>query len=211
MAGTTVHDPDYVNDALRQALAAAGVARTHREINAFMGVQKPIAIRALVEFHEPASDVGAIHADFVRRMLELYRTGDDVREIEGIGDLLRDLRLAGTKVALDTGFSRDIADAILDRLGWSVPETLDASVTSDEASGRPAPDMIFEAMRRTHVADPKRVAKVGDTPSDIGQGLAAGCGLTLAVTYGTHSAAELGRHDGVSFAATVDELRGLLL
>jgi phosphoglycolate phosphatase-like HAD superfamily hydrolase len=34
--------------------------------------------------------------------------------------------------------------------------------------------------------DPKRVAKVGDTPSDIAEGKAAGCGWVVAVTYGTH-------------------------
>jgi phosphoglycolate phosphatase-like HAD superfamily hydrolase len=77
----------------------------------------------------------------------------EVRAILGILALLYDRRAAGAKAALDTGLSRAIADAILDRLGCSVGGSRDASVTCDEAPDRPAHDLVFEAMRRCGIAD----------------------------------------------------------
>ena len=56
------------------------------------------------------------------------------------------------KVALDTGFTRAIADVILARLGWD-STVVDASVASDEVErGRPYPDLIYRAMASTGVA-----------------------------------------------------------
>ena len=69
---------------------------------------------------------------------------------------------------------------------------VDFSVASDEVErGRPHPDLIYRAMSLAHVTEPALVAKIGDTPSDIEEGLAAGCGLVVGVTYGTHTADEL--------------------
>lgn len=212
MAGTTVEDLDVVNDAIRTALASDGVAVSREQVQPWMGVAKPVAIQALLEGGEARADaqrVDRVHEAFRAEMLRAYREGP-VRAILGIPELLKDLREAGTRVALDTGFSRDIADAILERLEWRVGANLDASVTSDEAPGRPAPDMVFEAMRRCGVTDVSRVAKVGDTPSDMEQGLAARCGKVIGVAYGTHRAEDLAR-SGVEIVRTVAELRNQLL
>ncbi len=46
-------------------------------------------------------------------------------------------------------------------------------------------------MDRLGVADPRRVAKVGDTPADLLEGKNAGCGLIVGVTQGTHARKEL--------------------
>ena len=125
----------------------------------------------------------AIHADFVARMIRFYQTDPSVHEIAGASDTFRRLHAAGIKVALDTGFSRDIVDVILDRLGWNDRPLVDTTVTSDEVPrGRPHPDMIAKAMRDLGITDPRRVAKVGDTPSDLQEGTGAGCGLVIGVT-----------------------------
>ena len=47
--------------------------------------------------------------------------------------------------------------------------------------------MILKAMRDLGVSDAGRVAKVGDTPSDLEEGTAAGCGLVVGVTGGSHT------------------------
>ena len=97
-------------------------------------------------------------------------------------------RQAGIRVALNTGFNRSITEVILDRLGWSRSRLIDATICSDEVPrGRPHPDMIRALMARLGVADPRRVAKVGDTPADLQEGANAGCGLIVGVTGGTHS------------------------
>nr|MCU0317142.1 hypothetical protein [Fimbriimonadaceae bacterium] len=42
--------------------------------------------------------------------------------------------------------------------------------------------------------DCKAVAKIGDTPSDLMEGSAAGCGLVIGVTNGTHSEGQLSNY-----------------
>ncbi len=200
MAGTTVRDDDAVNLCLRQALNEAGVSVSRDQVNRVMGIPKPLAIETLLREQTPgavpsAGQIEALHDDFLVRMIRFYQTDPNVAEMSGATATFRALKQAGIKVALDTGFSRPIVTVILDRLGWSSSELLDTTVTSDEVPrGRPHPDLLFEAMRRTGVTDAQRVAKVGDTPSDLQEGHAAGCALVIGVTNGTHTRAQLEVH-----------------
>src|SRR5262249_39585143 len=130
-------------------------------------------------------------------------------EADGTTRLFRDLRRLGIRVALDTGFSRDVLDVLLARLAWDA-DVVDCTVTSDEvAEGRPHPDLIFRAMQLTGVSRSSDVAKIGDTPVDVLEGQAANCGLVVGVTYGTHSRAELERF-GVPLIDRLPDLLPLL-
>jgi phosphonatase-like hydrolase len=213
MAGTTVHDDDAVNHCLKAALAAAGVRASRDDINTVMGTPKPLAIQTLLarfRGQAAASDraVDAIHDDFMRRMLWHYRSHPDVRECDGATETFAWCRRHGIQTALDTGFNRAIADAIITRLGWSA--LLDATVASDEVPhGRPYPDMINHVMGLAAVTDPDRVMKVGDTPVDIAQGRAAGCRYVVGVTSGSHTAEELRPHAPTHLVANLRELRAI--
>ena len=218
MAGTTVQDDDAVNRCLCAALAGAGLAVTRDEINEVMGLPKPVAIALLLERRKyaggmaPPAEVASIHESFLRRMIDFYRADPAVREIDGASEILRQLRSAGLKLALDTGFSRDIVDAILKRLSWAGKELLDATVASDEVPrGRPHPDLVLRAMELTGVIDARRVAKVGDTPSDLQEGRAAGCGLVIGVTNGSHTREQLAPHPHTHLIGNLRELPGVLL
>ncbi|MFX8957476.1 HAD family hydrolase, partial [Acinetobacter baumannii] len=84
-----------------------------------------------------------------------------VGPIDGAEQTFATLRAAGVKVALDTGFSREITTVILERLGWDETH-LDGAVSSDEVPrGRPFPDMIQHHMDRLGITDFQRVAKIG--------------------------------------------------
>jgi phosphonatase-like hydrolase len=218
MAGTTVQDDDAVHRCLGAALAGAGVKVSRDEVNEVMGMPKPVAIALLLERRKfsgssaPPAEVTSIHDDFLRRMIAFYRTDPAVREIDGASEVFGQLRRAGVKVALDTGFSRDIVNAILQRLGWVGRDFLDATVASDEVPrGRPHPDLVFRAMKLTGVKDAQRVAKVGDTPSDLQEGHAAGCGLVIGVTNGSHTRAQLEPHPHTHLIDNLRELPALLL
>jgi len=218
MAGTTVYDGDMVNIGLREALAAADTPVTHDEINAVMGIAKPVAIRTLLQAKSPLNaavledKVQAIYADFLARMLHHYRNSPELREVDCASDTFRRLKAAGIKIALDTGFSRPIADAIIDRLGWQRDGLIDTSVTSDEvANGRPYPDLIYKAMALTGVNEAASVAKVGDTPVDLQEGRAAGCGLVIGITSGSHTREELLPYPHTHLIHTLPELLTLLL
>lgn len=49
MAGTTVRDDDAVHHCLAAALAADQVCVNREEVNAVMGIAKPLAIKTLLE------------------------------------------------------------------------------------------------------------------------------------------------------------------
>jgi phosphonatase-like hydrolase len=180
-----------------------------------MGIPKPLAIKQLIATAPKTVHVrkegGAIHADFVARMIAFYRSDPSVQEIAGTTTVFERLHRAGIKVALDTGFSRDIADIIIDRLGWNRPGLLDASVTSDEVKrGRPFPDMIERLMQKLNIKQAVSVAKVGDTPSDLEEGKNAGCGRNIGVTRGSHTREELARYPHTDLIETVVDLPALL-
>lgn len=185
MAGTTVWDGDNaVAACVRDAVAAAGVEIELTDVDPVMGMPKPLAIRTLLGDTRgvaPSEDeVGRVHTDFQARIVDHYRSGPDVREIEGATEVFEALRGKGIRVTLDTGFDRLILDAIVDRLGWR--DLIDDSAASDEVDrGRPAPDLIHALMERAGISDAAAVAKLGDSVSDIEQGLGAGCGLVGAV------------------------------
>jgi phosphonatase-like hydrolase len=213
MAGTTVQDEDVVNRIFQEALAGAGLMASRDQINAVMGYPKPVATHLLMTAQQgSASDeaIARVQADFLVRMNHYYATDPTVREVAGASTLFRQLRAAGLRVALDTGFARATVDVILHRLGW-MDGLLDATAASDEVErGRPHPDLVYVLMEKTGVTDPARVAKVGDTPSDLQEGTAAGCGLVVGITSGTHTADELRPYPHTHLIARLDELPALL-
>lgn len=216
MAGTTVHDEDFVNLCLQSALRAAGVEVTRDEVNEVMGMPKPLAIRLLMEKKLPAPSVTdryneELYQRFLSEMLQFYRTDSRVREVEGASEVFRSLKLAGIRVAIDTGFARPIAAAIIEKLGWEINGLIDTSVASDEVThGRPHADLALKAASLLGISDMSRTAKVGDTPADLGEGHAAGCGLNIGVLSGASTRAELEIHPHTHLLGNIREIPALL-
>lgn len=198
LAGTTVKDNRDVHRVLQTVLRAHDVAISIDDANEVMGIPKPVAIRDLLVRRYNGSKeittqwISDIHREFVDNMQTFYHDDPSVGEKKGVSDTFDKLKSNGIKIAVDTGFDRVVTNALLERLRWIENGLIDASVTSDEVErGRPFPDLIFEAMRRTSVREVSRVVKVGDTVSDMKQGFAAGCGLVVGVTSGAFSEADL--------------------
>ncbi|HZW32200.1 MAG TPA: HAD family hydrolase [Isosphaeraceae bacterium] len=215
MAGTTVHDDDSVNRCIRDALRAVGLVVAPATVNAVMGLPKPEALAVLVRQHGREADLidrlEAIHRDFVARSIAFYQDDPSVRAVAGAAPVFQVLKRAGVRIALNTGFNRPITRVILDRLGWSSSSLIDATISSDEVPrGRPHPDMIRELMGRLNVDDPRRVAKVGDTPADLEEGSNAGCGWIIGVTSGTHTRDELALCPHTHLVETLAEIPGVL-
>jgi phosphonatase-like hydrolase len=209
LAGTTIRDDQAVLACLVDAIEAAGFTADRAALNARMGIPKPVAVAETLPDVDPAVRA-EIHADFRERMMRHYATSPDVGAFDGVEAMFAELRNQGVRVALDTGFDRETIDVILERLAWN--DRVDDSIGSDEVSnGRPAPDMVLALMREFGIDDPTTVAKIGDTPSDIGEGKAAGCGAVIAVTYGTHTASELAVHQPTHLVHSVRELHDVLL
>jgi len=217
ISGTTVRDDDAVTTCLREALAEF-ISLERVDVNKVMGWSKPVAIRELLALKladkRDLSEelVTTIYEDFLARMLHFYRTAPCVEPMPYTMETVGRLKQAGLSVALDTGFSRPIVDAILARLGWQENGLFDATVASDEVPrGRPHADLLVRAMALTGTTDAKKVAKVGDTPSDLQEGMAAGCGLVIGVTNGYHSREELAAHPHTHLVGDLRELPAIVL
>jgi phosphonatase-like hydrolase len=217
IAGTTVLDGGNVAIAFSQAMKENGYTIHAAEVNPLMGYKKPAAIRMLLEKYEkdPAKIteklIGDIHERFVDLMINYYKTGQGVEPLPGVDKVFSYLHEKGVKIGLDTGFSKDIAQAILDRLGWQKEGKVNYVVASDEVpSGRPAPFMIQKMMGEAGISDPLQVVKIGDTEVDINEGLNAGCLFSIGVTTGAFTRDELAKYHPTHIIDHMEELIPIL-
>lgn len=232
MAGTTVRDNNEVLHCFAEACRQEGIAAAEKRLNALMGVSKLEVFQLL--WREQLGEKTAVETiaeksqqsfQTFRGILENYYRANPVEPTEGALEIFDWLHERDIKIALNTGFYRTVTNIILNKLGWlaglnaeyvgGVGSVINFSVTSDEVpQGRPAPFMIQKAMAVFGIEDPKQVVKIGDTPVDLEEGRRAGCALSLAVTNGTHSRAELEvlENDGLvaSLAELPDALRPIL-
>jgi len=129
---------------------------------------------------------------FFKNELERAYAEMEVSSYEGVEELLSFLRERGVKLALNTGYDRNTAQLLLNKMNWKRGQHYDLLITSDDVVlGRPNPDMIFEAMNFFGIEDPALVLKAGDSIIDIEEGKNAKCGITVGVTTGAHTFQQL--------------------
>lgn len=209
VAGTTVLDDDNaVGGKVCEALAEDGIETNLDDVNPLMGMPKPLAVRRILEqrlgYAPDPERIDRIHDRFQALIIEHYRTSPTVEAMPGAVSLFHELRRHGCRVTLDTGFDRATLEAVLDRLDWR--SEVDDTVTSDEvARGRPHTDMIDALMKRSGVEEPSAVWKIGDSVSDLEQGLAARCGVVVAV-LGVRTRPVIDRYPGVLPINRLEEL-----
>lgn len=195
MAGTTVADDNFVGKAFQQAFGKNDFQIALEDFNHLMGYHKPTAIRMVLDkLGAVYTDelIEKIHTDFQNEMLDFYEYAPDVKPLPDTEDIFLQLKEKGVRIALNTGFSREIADTIVSRFQWKERGLIDDYIASDEVEqGRPHVFMIQQLMQQAGIADPGEVAKIGDTEVDINEGRNAGCGLVVAVTTGAYSREEL--------------------
>jgi phosphonatase-like hydrolase len=197
LGGTTVRDNGDVPAAFAAALAVAGLHVDAGDIDGWRGGSKREVIRRVVAERRPglpteAQDAlaSSVYGEFREALAARLRQATDLT-IPGVTLALQRLKAAGIRVALNSGFERAIVDLILGIVAWP-DNLLDAIVCGDDVSkGRPAPLMIYRSMALTGVADPQRVAVVGDTRLDLEAGLNAGAGYRIGVLGGAHDRATL--------------------
>ena len=215
LAGTTVKDNRDVERILDETLNDFGIIASKEDVNAAMGIPKPVAIRQLLSKYSADAAipefVEEIHAVFVQSMIEFYRNDPSVKEQDGVSEVFSILKDNGIKVGIDTGFDRAITDVLLARLGWVEKNLVNYSVTSDEVErGRPYPDLIHRLMELAGINDASRVVKVGDTVVDLKEGNAARCGLVVGVTAGAGAREALQREEHTHLIDNIPELLNVL-
>ena len=198
IAGTTVKDDHNVSKAFQAALKKYDYEVPLEMINPLMGYEKNQAITQMLQLHEPNESkitpelVNAIHREFVKQMIHFYQFEPGIEPLPNVEKTFEALHQAGIKVGINTGFSKDIADTVINRLQWREKGLIDYLVGSDEVElGRPHPFMIQKMMQEAGITDALEVAKVGDTEVDVREGQNAGCAYVIGVTSGIFTRDEL--------------------
>ncbi len=195
MAGTTVNEDNVVYKTIQKALKEA-----HYDVSLELvlqhgaGKEKLQAIKdILFEVYKLNDEETAskIHRAFKEHLVRAYEDLN-VTPVEGAEDVFRYLKNAGIFCVLNTGYDSNTANGLLKKLGWDRSDLINGVVTaSDVARSRPFPDMIEAAMKKTGVANPLEVIKIGDSVIDIEEGQNAGCGLNIGITGGAQTRKQL--------------------
>jgi phosphoglycolate phosphatase len=213
MAGTTVSDDGAVEEAFQVALDAVGLtARSLRKdpqdyIRRTMGQSKITVFTELLEGDRHRAEQANIA--FERAFDQAVDRGE-VAGIPGAEATFAQLRKAGMRICLTTGFSPATRDHIVSTLGWEGAIDLALS-PADAGRGRPWPDMILTAVLQLRIDDVREVAVVGDTSSDLLAGTRSGASMVIGVLSGAHSRAELTRAPHTHVLDSVADLPDLLV
>ena len=209
MAGTTIDAGEDVAEIFRATLARWSVPVTADQIVAVRGASKRQAMSDLLNQYAPERlrDLDAIYESFRNA---LTGAANRFRLCPGADDAVRACRERGIRVALNTGFDRSVALAVLEAVGWTA--MADTLVCGDEVPrGRPAPYLIFRAMERTGVTSVHTVANVGDTAVDLQAGFNAGVKVNVGVCSGAHPRTRLAAEPHTHLVESVGEVGGLVV
>lgn len=171
--------------ALQRIFQENGVPITAGEARQDMGVLKRDQIRFILagdrvrqewarEYGGAPSenDVLRLFTDFLPKQAEILAAFSE--PIEGVCGTVDAWRDAGLKIGSTTGYTRDLLDAVMEA---AAPRGYrpDASVTPDQVgAGRPKPFMCYRNAIELQTFPLSAYVKIGDTPSDIGEGQNAG-------------------------------------
>ena len=196
-AGTTVDYGCFAPvQAFMETFKAAGVEPTMEETRAPMGMLKIDHIRTMlhmdriekewIRIHGAApteDDVQKLYEPYEEKLLSILHNFADPKP--GVLDAIAELRAMGIKIGSTTGYN-DKMMAIVAPQAAENGYAPDAMITPDTVGGkgRPYPYMVFANMMELGAANVDEVVKVGDTISDIKEGLAAGV-FSVAVIEGS--------------------------
>jgi phosphonoacetaldehyde hydrolase len=193
-AGTAVDYGSFAPTVVFQRLfESQNVKITPEDARSGMGLMKKDHLRTILARPSVAAAWQAVHGapaseadidnlfnNFVPLQLAVLK--DYAEPIPGVLDTLKTLRQQGLKIGSTTGYIRSMMDMLApeaERRGYAP----DCIVCPDEVpAGRPYPWMCYQNAMRLGVYPMQAMVKIGDSLSDIEEGLNAGMwtvGLSL--------------------------------
>jgi phosphonoacetaldehyde hydrolase len=181
-AGTTV---DFGSLApartLQRLFSRLNITLTEQQTRHGMGLPKKEHIRGILslpavrdawlQLHD-RTDVSEIYAEFIPLQFSCLEEYSSV--IPGVPEIVESLRARGLKIGSTTGYTRAMLDLVMNKSANEgyIP---DCSLTPEEVgAGRPHPFMMYECAVKMQVYPFAAIAKIGDTPADVHEGLNAG-------------------------------------
>ncbi|PKP29026.1 MAG: HAD family hydrolase [Bacteroidetes bacterium HGW-Bacteroidetes-18] len=196
MAGTVINENNVVYKTLRKAINWQGFNFTLEEVLLYgAGKEKHQAIKDILNSKNPNYTLNGVSQTIFNDFSELLKLNYENLAIEAFPkteEVFEKLKKNGFKIVLNTGYNREMAMLLLNKLNWVEGVQYDALITaSDVEKGRPAADMIFKAMELFNITNAEDVVKIGDSIIDIEEGKTANCGITIGVTTGAHTEEQL--------------------
>ncbi|MFA6945054.1 MAG: phosphonatase-like hydrolase [Pedobacter sp.] len=195
MAGTTVDEDNVVYKTLHEAIVKHSISITLDQVLEHgAGKEKLQAIMdILTQTNHPLNSdlVNQIYDYFILNLAQNYKNLA-IKALPNVEKVFKKLKERNIKVVLNTGYNRETAESLIKKLGWEKSVDYDLLVTAtDVKQNRPHPDMIFLAMKELGISDADQVIKVGDSVIDIMEGKNAKCHLSIGITTGAQTKAQL--------------------
>lgn len=186
-AGTTVDYGCFAPvQAFMEAFAHFGIEVTMEETRKPMGMLKIEHIRTMLKMERIQNlwkekygrcanneDVEAIYEQFEPKLLSILHRYSDPKPF--VLETVAQLRQMGLKIGSTTGYTDKMMEIVVpeaEKQGYS-PDCW-FSPDSVDGKGRPYPYMIFKNMQYMQISSVQNIVKVGDTISDIKEGVNAG-------------------------------------
>jgi phosphonoacetaldehyde hydrolase len=200
MSGTWI-DPFVISvaRALIDCFASFGIVINNKQARGPMGHDKRTHIKQIMEDEDvknkwfvkyerypTESDIDTVFHKFAPMQIALLKDPKYNQLIPGTGHAINALQMKGIKFGSTSGFNAEMHKPIITALAKQ-GVTLDTFVASDQVRrSRPYPDAMWENMSRLGVTNVKACVKVGDTDTDIEEGLAAGCIVIGLAKFNNH-------------------------
>lgn len=191
MAGTTVNENGIVYKTLLKTLNDYGLNVNKKDIEKWHGSNKYHALEHFlyksldqnINDKDKEMEKNVLNKMFDDNLKSEYFEKSSISLIdESMPDLFNNLRKNDIKIALNTGYSKEIQESIINKLHMN--EFIDGYISSEDVRyGRPYPYMIYKLMEQFEIENSRQVIKIGDTENDILEGKNAKC-FTIGVLSG---------------------------
>jgi len=185
-AGTTV---DFGSLApartLQKLFAHVGIQLNEAEMRRDMGLPKKdhigriLAVPRVRDAWKKArgrfptsADLDSLYQQFIP--LQFSCLAEYSAMIPGVVESVQRFRARGLKIGSTTGYTRAMLDLLLENSAKAGYQPDCSFSPEDVGAGRPHPFMIYEIAVRLQVHPMVAIAKIGDTPADMEEGLNAG-------------------------------------
>lgn len=192
MAGTTVDEGGLVYKTLVSTIKSYQIPIEDDEIKNWYGVNKTQVLKYFLN-RSGQDDTKLLDmlSDFKTNLKKNYFEDNNVKLIDSqLPELFNKLRNRGIKIGLNSGFSVDIQEALIERL--NLRNCIDCYVSSESVPhGRPEPYMVQHLMKQCEITNPKEVVKIGDSINDILEGKNSNCYKSIGVLSGAETKEKL--------------------
>ena len=189
MAGTIINEKGLIYKTMFNTLKTSGYAVSVSCMDTWPGKDKKEVLKRVVYQHiGNYKSADAISSELEKDLIinlekEYFKKGNIELVNKDLLGFFDWLRINGIKVALNTGYPKQMQEKIIDH--FNLDSHIDNYISSEDVvSGRPSPYMINRLMEKNLMISSKNVAKIGDTKMDMKEGVNAHCGLTIGVLTG---------------------------